>query len=105
MDFPLVPVGSLNVSVRERFDQVPQPAPGFTPTSWTTPNSAILLRTYKPAAKPFFFGSEYLEGLESVGQPVPTSKWGDSAPQTARISYQKTAANQKLNKHIIDLYI
>jgi hypothetical protein len=105
MKFPLVPSGSLNVSIRERADRLPQPAPECSLPAWAAPNPTILLRTYKPAVNTFFIDSEYLQRFESVEKPDNTTKWGDIIPQTARNFYQKTAARQQLKKHTIDLYV
>jgi hypothetical protein len=105
MEFPLVSASSLNIAVRERNDRVPQPAPEYSPPAWAAPNSAILLRTYKPAANTFFIDSGYLQEFESVEQPGHPSKWDDFVPRTAKNFYQKTAASQQMKKHTVDLYV
>jgi hypothetical protein len=105
MEFPLIPAGSLNVSVRNMGDRVPQPAQEFSSPSWAVPNPAILLRTYKPAVNTFFIDSQYLQEFESVEPSGNTSKWGDSLPRTAKYFYQKTAAGQQQKKHTVDLYV
>jgi hypothetical protein len=105
MEFPLVPAGSLNVSVRERAVRVPQPAPEFSPPYWAAPNPALQLRTYKSAANTLFVNSPYLHEFELVEQPGTASNWGDIFSQTAKNFYQKTAASQKMKKHTVDLYV
>jgi hypothetical protein len=105
MEFPLVPACSLNVSLRERANHVPQSTAEFPPPSWATPNPAILLRTYKPAANTFFIDSQYMQKFESVEPSETPSNWGDSLPRTAKYYYQKTAAGQQQKKHTVDLYV
>jgi hypothetical protein len=105
MEFPLVPAGSLNVSLRERTDRVPQPAQQSSPPSWAAPNSAILLRTYNPATNTFFIDPHYVQDFEAIEQPGKPSQWSNLVSQTAKHFYQKTAASQQKKKHTVDLYV